>query len=441
MFYILESKEQIQLLRNLKNESVYLEVISSNDNYHPILTETVAIYIHPLSQENGYIVPISHPDGLNVDKDEIHSILRDYDSIYVINKKELFYHFILPNAIDISLLNSMNNYSKLELGTANMNYNWFYNKFSKYDDINKLIPIPKLFEKCESNYNQLKSIMKLPICNGFDFYNKTATNVFFLIEQSGLGIKYGQFLENHTPKDPRYNISNNVVYTNYNLNNATSRPTNAFNSINFAAIPKTDSHRKCIVPTNDVFVECDFDGYHIRLLCEQIGYELTDESAHTELARLYYDKEVISEDEYLQAKQTNFQALYGKIPSEYIHLDLFKKIRAYIYSMWVKFNEEGYVEDPISGRRFTNKLEDMHPQKLFNYFMQSLESSKNICILQEVLRYLKDKKTKVALYVYDSILFDFSKEDGKETLEELDRILSQGGKYPIKIKHGNSLNY
>lgn len=179
MFYILESKEQIQLLRNLKNESVYLEVISSNDNYHPILTETVAIYIHPLSQENGYIVPISHPDGLNVDKDEIHSILRDYDSIYVINKKELFYHFILPNAIDISLLNSMNNYSKLELGTANMNYNWFYNKFSKYDDINKLIPIPKLFEKCESNYNQLKSIMKLPICNGFDFYNKTATNVFF----------------------------------------------------------------------------------------------------------------------------------------------------------------------------------------------------------------------------------------------------------------------
>ena len=40
---------------------------------------------------------------------------------------------------------------------------------------------------------------------------------------------------------------------------------------------------------------------------------------------------------------------------------------------------------------------------------------------------------------YESIGFDFSKEDGKETLEELKRILESDGKYPIKFKYSNNL--
>ena len=81
----------------------------------------------------------------------------------------------------------------------------------------------------------------------------------------------------------------------------------------------------------------------------------------------------------------------------------------------------------------------MNPQKLMNYIMQSLETSRNILILKEVLRYLDNKKTKVALYTYDAILFDFSKEDGKETLEDIQEILETGSKYPIKFKYSNSL--
>ena len=37
------------------------------------------------------------------------------------------------------------------------------------------------------------------------------------------------------------------------------------------------------------------------------------------------------------------------------------------------------------------------------------------------------------------ILFDFELEDGKETLENLKKILEQGGKYPVKFKFGNNL--
>ena len=72
--------------------------------------------------------------------------------------------------------------------------------------------------------------------------------------------------------------------------------------------------------------------------------------------------------------------------------------------------------------------------------MQSLETSRNILILKEVLRYLQDKKTKVVLYTYDALLFDYNKEDGKKTLEKLQEILETGKKYPVKFKFSKDLS-
>jgi hypothetical protein len=45
----------------------------------------------------------------------------------------------------------------------------------------------------------------------------------------------------------------------------------------------------------------------------------------------------------------------------------------------------------------------------------------------------------VSLYTYDSILFDFSKQDGKDTLSDLEEILSEGGKYPVKFRYSDNL--
>jgi len=71
--------------------------------------------------------------------------------------------------------------------------------------------------------------------------------------------------------------------------------------------------------------------------------------------------------------------------------------------------------------------------------MQSLETSNNILILKEVLRYLQDKKTKVVLYTYDALLFDFSKEDGKEVLFGIQNILEKDNSYPVKFKFSKDL--
>ena len=439
MFYIVESDNQLQRLQEFSKEKVYIEVISNNYNYHPKLSHTVAVYLRPTSESQGYIIPINHDEGLNVPKQRIYEVLKSFEYLFAYDKKQLLYHFVLPNVTDIQLLSTAVDYKKVELPNSNATINWYYNKYPDYSDINTIIPITKLYQKCEENYEQLKSILQYQIPYQFDFYNKTATSVFYLIEQSGLRVTYKEYLELFKPNNPAFNMQDNIAYTYYNLYNITSRPTNAFNSVNYAAIPKAPEFRKAIIPQNDYFVEMDFDGYHLRLLCEQIGYPLTDEPAHMQLAKLYFGKDEIAEEDYAKAKQINFHAIYGKIPPEYAFLDVFEKIQNYINRLWQHFQEKGYVEDPISGRRFTNNLQDMHPQKLMNYMMQSLETSRNIVILKDILKYLQGKNTKIALYTYDAIVFDFDKKEGKETLINIEKIMNQGGNYPVKFKYSKNL--
>ena len=439
MFYIVEQDSKLESLQRLSKLGLYVDVISSNDLYHPKLTSTVAVYVRPVYSGHGYIIPINHDEGLNVTKNRISDILSSTSKLYTLDKKNLLYHFNLQQAIDLSLVYSMTKYDRLEYSRENNTLNHFYNKFKDFPNINQLIPISKLYESCEKVYDQVKHVLEYEIPPGFDFYNKTATNVFFLLEQSGIGIYYENFVKMFTPRNPLFNITDNTVLTSYNLYNVTSRPTNAFNSVNFAAIPKSSEHRKCFKPTGDFFVELDFDGYHLRLLSEQVDYLLSSDSAHEQLAKLYFEKDEINEDEYQEAKQINFHAIYGKIPEQHRNLEIFKKIQEYIDTMWNFYNDNGVVYNPISNKPFTKELKEMHPAKLMNYMMQSLETSRNILILKEVLRYLKDKKTKLVLYTYDALLFDFHKEDGKETLEKLQEILESDGKYPIKFKYAKDL--
>ena len=443
MFYIIESPEQLNYLCALGKNEAYVEIISSNDRYHGLLTGTVAAYVRPIGHGEGYIIPVNHSEGLNVSKDRIQSILNCFGTLYTFNKKAFLYHFSHGNINDVNLMYTMKEYESLQLPNPPQTIQWYYNRFSEKEDLNTIIPLPKLFERCERNYRALEETIqeyKFMIEDpSWKFYNNLAMGVFYLSEQSGVRVVYDQFVEKFTPTNPRFSIANNIAYTNYNLYNPTSRPTSAFNAVNFAAIPKKEEYRKCFIPKKGKFVEFDFDGYHIRLIADVVNYEFTSESVHTQLGRLYFDKQELTPEEYLQSKQTTFQIMYGGVPDKYRHIEFFDKVATFINKLWEEFTENGIVRAPISQKPFYSTLKDMNPQKLFNYVIQSLETSRNVLILREVLSYLRTKKSKVALYTYDAILFDFNLEDGKETLENLKKILEQEGKYPVKFKYSNNL--
>ena len=104
-------------------------------------------------------------------------------------------------------------------------------------------------------------------------------------------------------------------------------------------------------------------------------------------------------------------------------------------AMWNAYKSTGFLELP-NGRRIT--LDNVNPQKLFNYYIQCLETVNNVRKLSKLREYLKDKTSKVLLVVYDSILVDYAASDGKGTLADIKNILEADG-YKVKAKKG--VNY
>ena len=222
MFYIVEQEEKLNQLQSLGRLGYYVDIIPTNFYFHPLLTSTVAVYVRPLGGKNGYIIPINHDEGLNIKKERVYELLNSASKIVTLDKKNLLYHFNLQKATDISLLYSMIYFKKLEYSKENSALNYFYNKFSNIDNVNQIIPLSKLYESSEKVYNSIEEHLDLYPPSGFEFYNTTATNVFFLLEQSGLGIYYEAFNKMFSPRNPVYNIKDNITYTSYNLYNATS---------------------------------------------------------------------------------------------------------------------------------------------------------------------------------------------------------------------------
>ena len=185
MFYIVESEAQLTTLHNIARLGCFVEVISSNDYYHPKLTSVSAVYIKCLHTGNGYIVPINHTEGINVEYQRVKEILTNAEKVYTLDKKKLLYHFNIQNAIDISLLYSMVKFDRLEVTRGNNSINFYYNRFAEKTDLNSIVPISILYDSCEKLFDSVKHVLDFDIPQGFDFYNKTT-----LVSKVASGSRY-----------------------------------------------------------------------------------------------------------------------------------------------------------------------------------------------------------------------------------------------------------
>ena len=164
-----------------------------------------------------------------------------------------------------------------------------------------------------------------------------------------------------------------------------------------------------------------------------VGYDFGNKDIHESFAKMYGVN-------YKKAKELTFKQLYGGVFEQFKDLEFFKKVQVYVDEMWEKFNQEGYIECPISNHKYEkSKLEDMKPQKLLNYVLQNLETAMNIRILWEIFKLLRGYKTKLVLYTYDSFLFDF--KEGEETLIMEIKAIFNNNKLQIKESYGNNYNF
>ena len=227
--------------------------------------------------------------------------------------------------------------------------------------------------------------------------------------------------------------TNGFVYSEYNLYTSTGRPSNRFGGINFAALNKTDGSRKPYVSRfkNGVLVEMDFDAYHLRLIADKIGYKFPEGSVHEHMARFY-------SCDYEESKRKSFQYLYGGIPIEVWQINpYFSRVYDYIENLWNKYNSKEFIVSDIYNKRIYKKnLTDMNKNKLFNYTIQLMETENNMRVLSQLIPEIKNDKSKLILYSYDSFLLDFDMEDGLNYLKKVKEIIEQNGKFPVKVSWG-----
>ena len=162
-----------------------------------------------------------------------------------------------------------------------------------------------------------------------------------------------------------------------------------------------------------------------------IGYDFAGVDIHSHFAALYGV-------DYKKSKELTFKQLYGGVFENYKGLEFFQKIEKYVGNIWSKFQNDGFIECEVSGYRYEKeKLDNMNPQKLFNYVLQNLETSTNVLILWDILRILRGRKTKLVLYTYDSFLLDLD-ENEKEIIGEINEIFSN---FKLNIKQTEGYDY
>jgi hypothetical protein len=418
MFWLVESKVQFEQFTNANWKEVFIEVIPNSYLIHPAQNSICALYIRPLLSTKGFVVPLSHSETLNVNITEINAMLQTFSSIYVRDKKESLHYLPLKGLFDINQTNPP------YIPELTQTHHIFNERHPNKKDVNKIIPIVKHYEYCEEIYNNLKEKINGKIN---EFYNDKVSMVFNAIERSGIRVDKQKF------ESYFHTIDGEYVHTQYNFKTLTGRPSNKFKGVNYAALNKENNCRESFIPRNHIFVEFDVSAYHPTLLSKLVDFDFGDEDIHSTFAEMYGV-------DYKKSKELTFKQLYGGVFDKYKDLEFFKKVQVYTDNLWEEFNEKGWIECPISKHRFEkDKLNDMKPQKLLNYLLQNLETAMNVHILWEITKLLRNKKTKIVLYTYDSFLLDLSKED--EDILQIVKEIFNKHKLQTKITHGNTYNF
>ena len=435
---IVEDKSRLQELYSSLQTSNSFWIPVFSDLYKHYVNNTISfVYIYIIDTKKEYIVPYRHKDCICLESERLND-LTSKASIFVLGKKR-FVNFYHHKTYDADLVKYFQDNQMLQLEdcdtTAHDWYNkWYYNE----TNVNDYVPIVKHFERCSAMKDKfMKSYVTFEKSDAFDYYNELFIDNLYGVERNGLKVDYNKFVE----KFQTNNLVGSTAYTEYNIYTTTGRPSNKYGGVNYAAINKEDGSRESFVSRHEygMLLELDYDSYHLRLIGDIINYTLPESSVHTYLGKQYFGKDKISEEEYEQSKQISFRLLYGGVDKDFAKIPFFGKVREFTYKLWKEFQTKGYMETAILNRKlFKEAMSDMNPSKLFNYYLQSMETEYNMATINEVNALLGPYDTKLILYTYDSLLFDFNIKDGKQLILDIKKTMTND-KFPVKIKAGKTM--
>lgn len=366
-----------------------------------------------------WILPINHVDCQN----GIFELSASKEPKWIWDKKSFLQSDIkINNLYDIQTYRYFKHNELLTFDAADQPFISHYHKLGIRDDLGKIVPIVKWGEWLNEFVNGIKHKLLFEQ----NWIDKHMLPVLADIERYGVCVDIDKFRERF-PKSDKL-IKGGRVYTQYNPYTITSRPSNRFGGINFSALNKSDGTRDVFIPKNgSIFVQMDYDAYHIRIIGKLINATLPKTSAHQWLANQYG----LSYDD---AKALTFRTLYGGVPEELTDIPYFRDVSTYINQLWSTTLEKGEVR--LKHRKIPLEwIEEPNPQKVFNYLLQGLETEINIGRIQKVLKCIENTDIELNLYTYDSFLFSYPINNSTEKVIELKRILEDDG-FPIRVTWG-----
>tara|TARA_A200000159_G_scaffold58175_1_gene53666 strand:+ start:265 stop:1524 length:1260 start_codon:yes stop_codon:yes gene_type:complete len=395
---------------NISMDKVYVHPIWESISVHPHNDGLSLLYIYDIEGDREVLINFKNIDNHTT---TLNKFTFKFNESYVYDNKSLLNILQLDNSVDAGLIKYLQSNSQLK-STPTPTHTFYERRFSSFKGVNNLIPISKHIETIRDIRNEFLSYYDL----GWDsdcvkkfenFYIKSLHKV----EQNGI----------HT--------TNGLEWTQYHPFTTTSRPSNNFGGVNYAALNKDDGSRDRFISRFEggKLIQFDYDAYHPRIIGKMVDEPIPmDVSGHQTLADMYGVP-------YNDSKAITFRQLYGGVQQEYLHIPLFSKVSHKIDKMWMEFNRRGYVTTPLGRKLSKSNLNDMNANKLFNYMLQATETELNMKILSKVMEFLKDKRSKMVLYTYDSYLLDIHSDDFN-SLQNL-KILIEGNGFPTKIEIGD----
>ncbi len=421
-----------------QTDSIWVPIYS--DQYRHYINNRISfIFIHLIDTGDQWIIPFNHKDCICLEYEHLQELRSTY-KIYVLNKKR-FLHFFSNTVYDADLVCYWQTNQPLDLEDIDtMAHNcfakWYYNE----TNINDIIPITQHYDRCSRIADKfLACYRSFTFNDNFATYDHLVIDNLYAIEQNGLRVNYDQFLQSFNTN----NLQRNTAYTEYNIYTATGRPSNKFGGVNYAALKKEDGTRKSFISRfpAGMLIEMDYDSYHLRLISRIIGYDLPKESIHHYFGRYYFQCETLTTAQYEESKQITFRQIYGHIEPQYSHIKFFQCVNQFIDELYKAYQSNGYIATPLFGRRIWKDCNHgMTASKLFNYYLQATETEYSITSIEAVHNVLRDYNTKLILYTYDSLLFDYDIMDGKQCILQLCDAMSNHNDLPVKIRAGANLH-
>ena len=414
MIIVETNKEKDQFLEYWNNEQSTIIPIWEDLERHPVTTELSFLYI-AFSQEH-FILPFNHNDceKLEIDLSTSNQIK------FCWNKKGLLQAKLnITNLKDIqsSLFFNKNElypfYEKIEVLTN------FYHRLGIRDDLGKSIPIMRFGEVLKGIIDDFGTLEPcLP------WIDDTMIPLLSDIERKGIQVDREKFFDRWP--DNRKSLWFSRTFTEYNPYTITSRPSNRHLGINYSALNKKDGSRECFVPQKGkLFLQFDYDAFHVRLIGRMIDYDLPDTSVHQWLADQYGCS-------YDESKGRTFRILYGGVSDEDRKIPFFDKVDKHIQKIQNDSVRNGYIQTPKGRKIPIGWIEKPNSQKLFNYLLQATETEHNISVMDKLK---KENLPLPILYTYDSFLFEFDDSE-VDTIKKVKSVLESFG-FPIKADWGS----